>query len=250
DEAHRDERDQDDRHASQRVGLVLQAEALAGDGDVEDDAEPQRLDEADRGDREEDATQAQHRQADQQPDDSGQQYSNRDVEDDGRVPVQLHQDRRVRADGHEPRRGERQLARVEDEEHRRGHDAVDPDLRDEQRVRVPEPDRVAQELDEEVHRLDSLSEARAEQALRTQHQHQEQGGERDASAGVTAERDQGEDLDQAEQVASDHRAGDAAHAAEDDHRQAAHLNVVAPDVRAYVAQRQPEEDAGQPSERG
>src|SRR5438270_9442328 len=48
-------RDQDGDDTAQRVGTrVLQALAFAGDGDVEDHAKAQRLDEADGGDREKD----------------------------------------------------------------------------------------------------------------------------------------------------------------------------------------------------
>src|SRR5690242_7234541 len=65
--------------------------------------------------------------------------------------------------------------------------------------------------------LQPLAQARAEQALRTQHEHQEQGGKRDAASYAAAEGDRGQHLDQAEQVAAEHCAGDAAHAAEDDH---------------------------------
>ena len=53
-----------------------------------------------------------------------------------------------------------------------------------------EGDRVGEELEEEIHGSDPLAQLGAEQALRAQHQHQEEGGEGDAAAHVAAERDE------------------------------------------------------------
>ena len=130
---------------------VLQPEPFARDWKVEDHAEPHGFDEPDGRDGEEDATQAKHRKADEDADDAGEHDRDGNVEHERRAQAQLHQHGRVCADGHERRRGQRKLAGIQDEEHRRRDDAVDPDLRDQQCVRAPEPDRVVGELEEEVH---------------------------------------------------------------------------------------------------
>src|SRR5258708_19643196 len=83
--------------------------------------------------------------------------------------------------------------------------------------------------------LDLVAELCAEQSLRTEHQHEEQSGECHAAAGAAAHHHQGEDLDEAQQVAADHRSRYAAHPAQHDHGEAANLDVVAADVPADVA---------------
>src|SRR5690242_16496400 len=112
-------------------------------------------------------------------------------------------------------------------------------------VRVPEADRVAEQGDEEIHALYPLAQARSKEALRPQHKHQEERRESDAAAGAAAQRDEGEDLDHAQQVAADDRAGDAAHTAEHDHGETAHLDVVAPDVGADVAKSDAKKDSSE-----
>src|SRR5579864_6326252 len=98
--------------------------------------------------------------------------------------------------------------------------------------------------------LYALAKLSAEKALRAEDEHQEQRGKRHASPRVAAERHERRHLDQAEQVTSDDGAGHAAHTAQHDHGQAAHLDVVTPDVWADVAERDAEQDPGQTAERG
>src|SRR5438105_7194491 len=111
DEDDDDERDQDEVDRSQRISAprVAQAETLAGDGHVEDDAETERLDEADRRNRQEHTAQTEHRQADEKTDHAGEEGCSDRADHTWRVPVVAHQHRHIGADCHESRRGERQL---------------------------------------------------------------------------------------------------------------------------------------------
>src|ERR1700687_1141092 len=156
DEHDDDERGQDEVDSAQRIGLwVAQAETFARDGQVEDHAKPKGLYESDGGDGEEHSAQAEHRQSDQKADHSGEKGCHKHVERTWCVPVEPHQHRHVGADGHEPRSGQRQLTRIQNQKHPRVDDAVEPDLTDQQRVRGIDPDRIAEERDEEVHQIRS-----------------------------------------------------------------------------------------------
>src|SRR6266576_1740545 len=82
-----DQRGEDHRHTAERVGVgVLETKPFAGDWHIEDDAEAQRLDEADRGDREKHTAQAQHRQPDEETEHAREQDAGRDVQRQRGVP--------------------------------------------------------------------------------------------------------------------------------------------------------------------
>src|SRR5438445_1648643 len=96
-------------------------------------------------------------------------------------------------------------------------------------------------------RSNTLAELGTEEALRPQHQHQEEGRKGDTGAHVAAQQDHRQHLDRAQEVTTQDGPGDAAHPAEHDHREAADLDAVTADVAADVAERDPEQDAGQPA---
>src|SRR5205823_4537323 len=145
-------RDQDGDDAAQRVGTrVLQALALARDGHVEDHAQPQCLDEADGGDREEDAAEPQNRKTDKEADRARQQRANEHIHGQGHRQVEAQDDGGVGADRHETGVGEGELSGVERNEDGDGENGVDADLRDQQLVLVVEAHRIGEQLYEEVH---------------------------------------------------------------------------------------------------
>src|SRR5258708_37063808 len=97
---------------------------------------------------------------------------------------------------------------------------------------------------------DFFPKLRAEEALRPQDQHQEERSKCDAATRVASKGDNGENLDEAQQVAADHRPRDAAHATQHDDRQPSNLDAVTAAIRAAIATRNPAQDAGPAAGRG
>src|SRR2546427_6489497 len=142
--------DQDGHDAAQRVGAgILEALAFAGDRHIEDEAQAQRFNEADRGDRQEDAAQSQHRQADRNADQAGQQGADEHIQRERRGQIQAHDDGGVGANRHETGVGQRQLAGVEGHEDRDGEDGGDTDLGNQQPVLGVESDPGGEAVNEE-----------------------------------------------------------------------------------------------------
>src|SRR6266550_5294716 len=98
--------------------------------------------------------------------------------------------------------------------------------------------------------LESLAQPGAEESLRPQNQHEEERRKGHTGFDIAAKANEREDLDEAKQVPTQHGAGNAAHATEDDHGQALQIDLVAADVGTDIGEREAKEQPGQPAQRG